>query len=437
MYTSREVVNELDRYIIGQAEAKRTVAVALRNRYRRSKLTDSMREEVTPKNIIMQGPTGVGKTEIARRLAKLVKAPFVKVEATKFTEVGYVGRDVESIIRDLVESSIRMVREERFKEVQPKAIEIAEKQLVDKILPIRKQAEIEPKSDSVLKEEILQDLRKGQLDNIQIEMKVADAPKTIQLTPNGDNAINLGDIFGNMMPEKKKNRKLLVKDAFKMIVDEEAAKLVDEDGINQEGLRRAEQDGIVFIDEIDKICGNARGSNGPDVSREGVQRDILPIVEGCVINTKYGTIRTDFILFIAAGAFHMSQVSDLIPELQGRFPVVVRLENLTTEDFIKILSSTDNSLIKQYTELLKIDKVNLNFLPEGINEIAEIATIENENEENLGARRLHAIMEKLLEDVLFTAGENSEEITVDIDKEYVDKHLNYTRQEIQLAKYIL
>ena len=437
MYTSREVVNELDRYIIGQAEAKRTVAVALRNRYRRSKLSSSMREEVTPKNIIMQGPTGVGKTEIARRLAKLVKAPFVKVEATKFTEVGYVGRDVESIIRDLVESSIRMVREERFKEVQPKAIEIAEKQLVEKILPIRKQAEIEPKSDSVLKEEIIQDLRKGQLDNIQIEMKVADAPKTIQLTPNGDNAINLGDIFGNMMPEKKKTRKLLVKDAFKMIVDEEASKLVDEDGINQEGLRRAEQDGIVFIDEIDKICGNARGSNGPDVSREGVQRDILPIVEGCVINTKYGTIRTDFILFIAAGAFHMSQVSDLIPELQGRFPVVVKLENLTTEDFVKILSSTDNSLIKQYAELLKIDKVNLNFLPEGITEIAEIATIENENEENLGARRLHAIMEKLLEDVLFTAGENSEEITVDIDKEYVDKHLNYTRQEIQLAKYIL
>ena len=437
MLTSREVVNELDRYIIGQSEAKRTVAVALRNRYRRSKLSDAMREEVTPKNIIMKGPTGVGKTEIARRLAKLVKAPFVKVEATKFTEVGYVGRDVESIIRDLVESSIRMVREERFKEVQPKAIEIAEKQLVEKILPIRKQAEIEPKSDSVLKEEILQDLRKGQLDNIQIEMKVTDAPKSIQLTPNGENSINLGDIFGNMMPEKKKTRKLLVKDAFKMIVDEEAAKLVDEDGITQEGLRRAEQDGIVFIDEIDKICGNARGSNGPDVSREGVQRDILPIVEGCVINTKYGTIRTDFILFIAAGAFHMSQVSDLIPELQGRFPVVVGLENLSTEDFIKILSSTDNSLIKQYAELLKIDRVNINFTNEGIKEIAEIATIENENEENLGARRLHAIMEKLLEDVLFTAGENEDEITVDIDKEYVDKHLNYTRQEIQLAKYIL
>ena len=437
MLTSREVVNELDRYIIGQSEAKRTVAVALRNRYRRSKLSDAMREEVTPKNIIMKGPTGVGKTEIARRLAKLVKAPFVKVEATKFTEVGYVGRDVESIIRDLVESSIRMVREERFKEVQPKAIEIAEKQLVEKILPIRKQAEIEPKSDSVLKEEILQDLRKGQLDNIQIEMKVTDAPKSIQLTPNGENSINLGDIFGNMMPEKKKTRKLLVKDAFKMIVDEEAAKLVDEDGITQEGLRRAEQDGIVFIDEIDKICGNARGSNGPDVSREGVQRDILPIVEGCVINTKYGTIRTDFILFIAAGAFHMSQVSDLIPELLGRFTVVVGLENLSTEDFIKILSSTDNSLIKQYAELLKIDRVNINFTNEGIKEIAEIATIENENEENLGARRLHAIMEKLLEDVLFTAGENEDEITVDIDKEYVDKHLNYTRQEIQLAKYIL
>lgn len=436
-YTPRQIVSELDRYIIGQAEAKRVVAVALRNRYRRSKLTEGIREEVTPKNIIMQGPTGVGKTEIARRLAKLVKAPFVKVEATKFTEVGYVGRDVESIIRDLVEASIRMVKEERIKEVKPKAIDIAERELVEKILPIRKQAEIEPKSDSVLKEEILSDLRKGQLDNIQIEMKVADQPKTIQLTPNGENSINLGDIFGGMMPEKKKQRKMTVKDAFDLIVNSEAAKLIDEDGINAEGLRRAEQDGIVFIDEIDKICGNSRGSNGPDVSREGVQRDILPIVEGCTINTKYGAIRTDFILFVAAGAFHLSKVSDLIPELQGRFPVIVQLENLTSDDFISILSQTDNSLIKQYSELLGVDKVKLSFTEDGIKEIAEIATLENENKENLGARRLHALIEKVLEEALFTAGENSEEVEVVVDKKYVDEHLSSSVSELNLAKYIL
>lgn len=436
-YTPRQIVSELDRYIIGQAEAKRVVAVALRNRYRRSKLSEGIREEVTPKNIIMQGPTGVGKTEIARRLAKLVKAPFVKVEATKFTEVGYVGRDVESIIRDLVEASIRMVKEERIKEVKPKAIDIAERELVEKILPIRKQAEIEPKSDSVLKEEILSDLRKGQLDNIQIDMKVADQPKTIQLTPNGENSINLGDIFGGMMPEKKKQRKMTVKDAFDLIVNSEAAKLIDEDGINAEGLRRAEQDGIVFIDEIDKICGNSRGSNGPDVSREGVQRDILPIVEGCTINTKYGAIRTDFILFVAAGAFHLSKVSDLIPELQGRFPVIVQLENLTSDDFIRILSQTDNSLIKQYSELLGVDKVKLSFTEDGIKEIAEIATLENENKENLGARRLHALIEKVLEEALFTAGENSEEVEVVVDKKYVDEHLSSSVSELNLAKYIL
>ncbi|MDY5439887.1 MAG: ATP-dependent protease ATPase subunit HslU [Eubacteriales bacterium] len=436
-YTPRQIVSELDRYIIGQAEAKRVVAVALRNRYRRSKLSEGIREEVTPKNIIMQGPTGVGKTEIARRLAKLVKAPFVKVEATKFTEVGYVGRDVESIIRDLVEASIRMVKEERIKEVKPKAIDIAERELVEKILPIRKQAEIEPKSDSVLKEEILSDLRKGQLDNIQIEMKVADQPKTIQLTPNGENSINLGDIFGGMMPEKKKQRKMTVKDAFDLIVNSEASKLIDEDGINAEGLRRAEQDGIVFIDEIDKICGNSRGSNGPDVSREGVQRDILPIVEGCTINTKYGAIRTDFILFVAAGAFHLSKVSDLIPELQGRFPVIVQLENLTSDDFIRILSQTDNSLIKQYSELLGVDKVKLSFTEDGIKEIAEIATLENENKENLGARRLHALIEKVLEEALFTAGENSEEVEVVVDKKYVDEHLSSSVSELNLAKYIL
>ena len=268
-------------------------------------------------------------------------------------------------------------------------------------------------------------------------MKVADQPKTIQLTPNGENSINLGDIFGGMMPEKKKQRKMTVKDAFDLIVNSEAAKLIDEDGINAEGLRRAEQDGIVFIDEIDKICGNSRGSNGPDVSREGVQRDILPIVEGCTINTKYGAIRTDFILFVAAGAFHLSKVSDLIPELQGRFPVIVQLENLTSDDFIRILSQTDNSLIKQYSELLGVDKVKLSFTEDGIKEIAEIATLENENKENLGARRLHALIEKVLEEALFTAGENSEEVEVVVDKKYVDEHLSSSVSELNLAKYIL
>ncbi|MEG2540959.1 MAG: ATP-dependent protease ATPase subunit HslU, partial [Clostridia bacterium] len=325
--TPKQIVAELDRYIIGQNDAKVAVAIALRNRYRRSKLTPEMREEITPKNIIMKGPTGVGKTEIARRLAKIVKAPFVKVEATKFTEVGYVGRDVDSIIRDLVEAAIRLVKDEKFKEVLPRATDIAEKQLVDILLPIRKNANTgtEDKSDAQLKEELLCEIRAGHLDGITIEMEVRQQPKPIQLAPgNGvGNEIDLGSIFGGMLPDgggKKKKKKLSVKQAMEMIVSIEADKMVDQDAIISEALTRAEQDGVVFLDEIDKIAAKNTADQGHDVSREGVQRDILPIVEGSTVQTKHGTIRTDFILFIAAGAFHMSRMEDLIPELQGRFP---------------------------------------------------------------------------------------------------------------------
>ena len=330
-FTPKQIVNELDRFIIGQDEAKKAVAIALRNRYRRSMLPEELREEITPKNIIMKGPTGVGKTEIARRLAKLVKAPFVKVEATKFTEVGYVGRDVESIVRDLVEAAIRLVREEKYKEVQPKVQDTVETKLVNLILPLRKQAgRDEP--DIALKEEVLQELRKGNLDKLQISVEAVDEPKNMQIDVGQGQEINIGSIFGNFMPKKKKTRTVTVKQARDIFTAEESAKLVDNDSIATEALRRAEQDGVIFIDEIDKVA--ARGnSQGPDVSREGVQRDILPIVEGCAVQTKYGVIRTDFILFIAAGAIHISKVQDLIPELQGRFPIKVELDNLTEKDF--------------------------------------------------------------------------------------------------------
>ncbi|MEG2687964.1 MAG: ATP-dependent protease ATPase subunit HslU, partial [Clostridia bacterium] len=398
--TPKQIVAELDRYIIGQNDAKVAVAIALRNRYRRSKLSPEMREEITPKNIIMKGPTGVGKTEIARRLAKIVKAPFVKVEATKFTEVGYVGRDVDSIIRDLVEAAIRLVKDEKFKEVLPRATDIAEKQLVDILLPIRKNANTgtEDKSDAQLKEELLCEIRAGHLDGITIEMEVRQQPKPIQLAPgNGvGNEIDLGSIFGGMLPDgggKKKKKKLSVKQAMEMIVSIEADKMVDQDAIISEALTRAEQDGVVFLDEIDKIAAKNTADQGHDVSREGVQRDILPIVEGSTVQTKHGTIRTDFILFIAAGAFHMSRMEDLIPELQGRFPIRVELDNLTEADFIRILTEPDNAVLKQYTELLSVDGVELSFTEDAIADIAKAAFYENENSENLGARRLHAIME--------------------------------------------
>ncbi|MBR5987553.1 MAG: ATP-dependent protease ATPase subunit HslU, partial [Clostridia bacterium] len=395
LYTPREIVAELDKYIIGQAEAKKSVAVALRNRYRRSRLDDKTREEITPKNIIMKGPTGVGKTEIARRLAKLVKAPLVKVEATKFTEVGYVGRDVESMVRDLVEAAIRLVREERYEELKPRATKAAVDKLVKVIMPIRK--ELSPDvPEAQLAESISEELVDGKLDEMQVEIDVSEPPKSLQMTSNGQGAeINLGDIFKQMSGGgHKKKRKLYVKDAMRMLVMEESDKLIDSDSVNAEALRRAEQEGIIFIDEIDKIAGAGVGSShgGPDVSREGVQRDILPIVEGSTVSTKYGSIRTDFILFIAAGAFHVSEVKDLIPELQGRFPVVVSLDSLTKEDFVRILTEPSNALLKMYSALLKVDGVDLKFTKEAIDRIAELASFENTNSENIGARRLHSLI---------------------------------------------
>lgn len=435
--TPKQTVQELDRYIIGQSSAKKAVAIALRNRYRRSKLPEELREEITPKNIIMKGPTGVGKTEIARRLAKIVKAPFVKVEATKFTEVGYVGRDVESMIRELVEASIRMVREEKIKEVQPKVTEIAERKVVEAVLPIRKQNASET-PDALLKEEILQELRQGKLDNLEIMLDVVEQPKPIQLNAQETQEIDIGSIFGGFMGGKrKKKRKVTVKQAMEIISSDEASRLIDEDAINTEALRRAEQDGIVFIDEIDKIAGAGRQGGGPDVSREGVQRDILPIVEGCTVKTKYGNIKTDYMLFIAAGAFHVSQITDLIPELLGRFPVKVELDNLTKDDFVKILTQVDNALIRQYTELLKVDHVVLKFADDAVDEIAKITEAENETMENLGARRLHTVMERLIEDLSFNAGGDMPDTEVTIDKDYVDKNLASSLDDTNFRKYIL
>ena len=420
--TPKQIVAELDRFIIGQDGAKKAVAIALRNRYRRSCLEPEMREEITPKNIIMKGATGVGKTEIARRLAKIVKAPFVKVEATKFTEVGYVGRDVESMIRELVEASIRMVREEKIKEVQPKVTDIAERKIIDMVLPIRKKASPDT-ADALLREELLQELRAGKLDGIDIEIETTEQPKPIQLGAGETQEIDLGSIFGGFMGgRKKKKRKLTVKQAMNIITSEEASRLIDEDAVTAEALKRAENDGIVFIDEIDKIAGAGR-QNGPDVSREGVQRDILPIVEGCTVKTKYGQIRTDYMLFIAAGAFHISKIQDLIPELLGRFPVKVELDNLTEKDFIRILTEVDNALLRQYAELLKVDHIVLKFTDEAVSEIAKIAAIENETSENLGARRLHTVMEQLIEDISFNAGGDMPDTDVVIDKAYVQSHM--------------
>jgi len=438
LYTPREIVEELDKYIIGQAEAKKSVAVALRNRYRRSRLDDASREEITPKNIIMKGPTGVGKTEIARRLAKLVKAPLVKVEATKFTEVGYVGRDVESMVRDLVEAAIRLVREERYEELKPRATQAAVAKLVKVIMPIRK--ELSPDvPEAQLVESISEELLDGKLDEMQVEIEVTEPPKSVQMTASGQGAeINLGDIFKQMSGAgHKKKRKLYVKDAMRMLVMEESDKLIDSDSVNAEALRRAEQEGIIFIDEIDKIAGAGVGAShgGPDVSREGVQRDILPIVEGSTVSTKYGSIRTDFILFIAAGAFHVSEVKDLIPELQGRFPVVVTLDSLTKEDFVRILTEPSNALLKMYSALLKVDGVDLKFTKEAIDRIAELASFENTNSENIGARRLHSLIEKLLTDVSFEA--HGDPIELVVDKAYVDSHLAKEYLDLDLKRYII
>lgn len=452
--TPRQIVRELDRYIVGQDEAKRAVAIALRNRYRRSKVDDAMREEISPKNILMIGPTGVGKTEIARRLAKLVSAPFIKVEATKFTEVGYVGRDVESIVRDLVENSIRMVREEHTARVAPRARVIAEDRLVtllvnppkkpsnsfslDYLLGRAKSPETPAKEESAEladeRERLRQQLMKGEIEERELEIEVEEAAPSLEV---GGSAISLGDMMGNMMPKKTKLRRVKVKEARKILEQEEADKLIDQDAVQEEAIRRAEQDGIVFIDEIDKIAGR-RGGSGPDVSREGVQRDILPIVEGSTVNTKYGPVKTDYMLFIAAGAFHVAKVSDLIPELQGRFPVHVQLKSLTREDFQRILTQPDNALTLQYKALLAVDKVMLTFEDSAIEAIADAAFTANETAEDIGARRLHAVFEQVLEDISFNAGdENMPPFELTINGEYVQQHLSGENKPTDLRKYIL
>lgn len=432
----REIVKELDKYIIGQEKAKRAVAIALRNRYRRSKLSPELREEITPKNIIMKGPTGVGKTEIARRLAKLVKAPFIKVEATKYTEVGYVGRDVESMIRDLVEASYRMVKEESFAGVSKKATAVAEKKVLAALSETLK-TERGEKSKEEWEAENMERLRKGDYDKFIIETDVAEAPPALELA-NGMNAeITLGSIFDGIMPKRRKKRKITVKEAMEIIVAEESDKLIDNDAVKSEAVRRAEEDGIIFIDEIDKIANGAKSGGGQDVSREGVQRDILPIVEGSTVNTKYGIVKTDYILFIAAGAFHVSKVEDLIPELQGRFPIKVELESLTKEDFVNILTLTKNAITSQYATLLAVDNIELEFTRGAIEKIAEISADINATSEDIGARRLHTVMENLVEDISFNAGGDVPHTKVVVDEKYVSDHLSKEIEDRSVRKYIL
>lgn len=451
--TPREIVRELDRYIIGQDEAKRQVAIALRNRYRRSLVDEALRDEIFPKNILMIGPTGVGKTEIARRLAKLVNAPFVKVEATKFTEVGYVGRDVESIIRDLAENAVRMVQGEHEERIRARAEVLAEDQLLTLLAsPPPKQAanpidlllrgrQKEPDMSDEERQrltgrraELMQRLRSGVLEEEELEIEVEEGTPQLEV---GGASINIGDMMGGMMPKKTKLRRVKVKEARKILTQQEAQKLIDMDAVKEEAIRRTEQHGIVFIDEIDKIAGRSSASSGPDVSREGVQRDILPIVEGSVVNTKHGAVRTDFILFIAAGAFHVAKVSDLIPELQGRFPVQVTLKSLTREDFVRILSQPENALTLQYAALLGADKVRLTFEEDALVQIAQAACNLNDAGENIGARRLHAVFEELLEDISFNAGgDEMPEVELAITSQYVLDHVKAAKKA-DLRKHIL
>ena len=434
--SAKQIVNELNKHIIGQEEAKKAVAIALRNRYRRSQLSPQLMEEITPKNIIMKGPTGVGKTEIARRLAKLVKAPFLKVEATKYTEVGYVGRDVESMVRDLAECAIRLVREEKTAEVEYKARATAERR-VAKVLAENNKADRGELAKDVFEQNFVDAIHEGKYDHATIEIDVLDQPKPMELSAGSGAAIDLGSIFGGMgLPGRRKKRKLTVKEAVNLLMAEEADKLIDNDAVNAEALRRAENDGIIFIDEIDKIAG--KGNQGADVSREGVQRDILPIVEGCTVMTKYGPVKTDYILFIAAGAFHVSKVEDLIPELQGRFPIQVELSSLTKQDFIDILTQPENAITTQYSALLAVDNIDLHFTPDAIEKIAEIAEDINATSEDIGARRLHTVMEYLLEDISFNAGGGDYPvIPVEINSKYVEEHLDKIIKNRDLKKYVL
>lgn len=432
--TPRQIVDELSRYIIGQPEAKRAIAVALRNRYRRAQLPEALRDEITPKNMIMSGPTGVGKTEIARRIAKLIGAPFVKVEATKYTEVGYVGRDVDSMVRDLVEASIRLVREEKKQQLKDRLDKLVENRLIDVLLPLRRKKTEEEGDLAARREAVSADLANGRVEDLQIEVEVADKPVAMGVEVPGQPEMNMGDLLGNILPKRTKKRRVPVREARRIFEQQELDKLIDSDAVITQALERAEQHGIIFIDEIDKIALSQSNAGGPSVSREGVQRDILPIVEGSTVNTKYGPIKTDYILFVAAGAFHLAKVTDLIPELQGRFPLRVELHALSEGDLLRILTDTDNSLISQYTALLRVDGLEVTFTPEALALIAKTTWQLNEFTENLGARRLSAVMEQLLEEESFQAG--GEQKTLLVDEAFVQARLGSARPS-DLAKYIL
>ena len=437
--TPGEIVSELDKHIVGQQKAKRSVAVALRNRWRRQQVPQPLRNEIVPKNILMIGPTGVGKTEIARRLAKLANAPFIKIEATKFTEVGYVGRDVDTIIRDLIEISIKQTREQEMRRVRTQAEDAAEDRILDVLIPPPRNAHGEPqREENAARQTFRKRLREGQIDDMEIEIEVQQPmPQMEIMAPPGMEEMTeqLRGMFAGLGREKKKTRKMPVKEAFKLITEEEAAKRINEEDLRSAAIANAEQSGIVFLDEIDKIATRQEQSGG-DVSRQGVQRDLLPLVEGTTVNTKYGVVRTDHILFIASGAFHLARPSDLIPELQGRFPIRVELDSLTAQDFVRILCDTDASLTKQYCALLATEDVTLEFTDEGVSRLAELAFDVNERTENIGARRLYTVMEKLLEDLSFNATASSGK-TVTIDAAYVNDKLEETANKEDLARYVL